>query len=144
MNNSRSRASPRKYLFCISIVKIPGAKYRHTEDDVVLIKQVLDLLDQGISISQVKPMLEQTSSQQQLAPFTEAGEVWKTYQQKMLGAVERFDEHLLDSTYKDALSLYPVDVVNQRLVSPLLRIIGFPSFFQMLYKIISFFYFVQF
>jgi len=54
----------------------------------------------------------------------EAGEVWKNYQQKMLGAVESFDEHLLDSTYNDALSLYPVDVVNQRLVSPLLRIIG--------------------
>ena len=137
MNNSRSRASPRKYLFCISIVKIPGAKYRHTEDDVVLIKQVLDLLDQGIYIIQVKPMLEQTYSQQQVAPFTEAGEVWKTYQQKMLGAVERFDEYLLDSTYNDALSLYyPVDVVNQRLVSPLLRITGLPSFFQMLYKII--------
>jgi cobalamin-dependent methionine synthase I len=31
---------------------------------------------------------------------------------------------MLDSTYSDALSLYPVDVVNQRLVSPLLRIIG--------------------
>ena len=42
----------------------------------------------------------------------------------MLSAVEKFDEQVLDSTYNDALSLYPVDVVNQRLVTPLLRIIG--------------------
>jgi len=117
------RAWERRYNL-ITPQRTPKGHRLYTEDDVALIKQVLDLLDQGISISQVKPMLEQTSSQQQVAPFTDAGEVWKTYQQKMLGAVERFDEHLLDSAYNDALSLYPVDVVNQRLVTPLLRIIG--------------------
>ena len=85
---------------------------------------MLDLLDQGISISQVKPLLEQPPGQQKATALTDTGDVWKDYQQKMLGAVEQFDEQVLDNIYNDALSLYPIDVLNQRLVLPLLRIIG--------------------
>ena len=117
------RAWERRYNL-ITPQRTPKGHRLYTDEHVQLIKQVLDLLDQGISISQVKPLLEQAPSQQQAAPFTEAGEVWKRYQQTMLSAVETFDEQVLDSTYNDALSLYPVDVVNQRLVTPLLRIIG--------------------
>jgi MerR family transcriptional regulator, light-induced transcriptional regulator len=117
------RAWERRYNL-ITPKRTPKGHRLYTEDDVELIKQVLDLLDQGISISQVKPLLEQTPAQQQATPGSETGHVWKNYQQKMLDAVDNFDEHVLDSTYNDALSLYPVDVVNQRLISPLLRIIG--------------------
>jgi DNA-binding transcriptional MerR regulator len=117
------RAWERRYNL-ITPQRTPKGHRLYTEDDVELIKQVLELLDQGISISQVKPLLEQSTNAQQETPFAETGDVWKSYQKKMLHAVENFDEHVLDSTYNDALSLYPVDVVNQRLVSPLLRIIG--------------------
>ena len=117
------RAWERRYNL-ITPKRTPKGHRLYTKDDVELIKQVLDLLDQGISISQVKPLLEQPPVQQQAAALADPGDVWKNYQQKMLHAVETFDEDLLDRTYSDALSLYPVDVVNQRLVSPLLRIIG--------------------
>ena len=117
------RAWERRYNL-ITPQRTPKGHRLYTEDDVELIKQVLELLDQGISISQVKPLLEQPPGQQKATSLAETGDVWKGYQQKMLHAVEIFDEHVLDSTYNDALSLYPVDVVNQRLVSPLLRIIG--------------------
>jgi DNA-binding transcriptional MerR regulator len=105
--------------------RTPKGHRLYSEDDVELIKQVLDLLDQGISISQVKPLLEQMPGQTATAPATDTGgEVWKRYQQKMLKAIESFDEHDLDGVYNDALSLYPVDVVNQRLTTPLMRILG--------------------
>jgi len=42
----------------------------------------------------------------------------------MLAAIETFDERTLDEVYNDALSLYPVDVVSQRLISPILRMLG--------------------
>jgi len=42
----------------------------------------------------------------------------------MLHAIEKFDEPALDNSYNDALSLYPVDIVNQRLTTPLLRLLG--------------------
>jgi DNA-binding transcriptional MerR regulator len=117
------RAWERRYNL-ITPQRTPKGHRLYTQDDVDLIKQVLELLDQGISISQVKPLLEQSPGRQPETMSPESGDVWKNYQQTMLHAVEHFDEHVLDSTYNDALSLYPVDVVNQRLVSPLLRIIG--------------------
>lgn len=117
------RAWERRYNL-VTPRRTPKGHRLYTKDDVDLIKQVLDLLDQGISISQVKPLLEQSPAEQQGGSFADTGDVWKEYQQKMLDAVENFDEHALDRTYNDALSLYPVEVVNQHLVSPLLRIIG--------------------
>ena len=117
------RAWERRYNL-ITPQRTPKGHRLYTEGDVDLIKQVLDLLDQGISISQVKPLLEQAPGQTATAPVGDSGEVWRSYQQKMLNAIEGFDEYALDSVYNDALSLYPVDVVNQHLTTPLLRILG--------------------
>jgi DNA-binding transcriptional MerR regulator len=117
------RAWERRYDL-ITPRRTPKGHRLYTENDVEQIKQVLELLDKGISISQVKPLLAQPLEQQDETALVENANVWNDYQQKMLRAVERFDEQVLDSTYSDALSLYPVDVVNQRLVSPLLRTIG--------------------
>lgn len=118
------RAWERRYGL-ITPKRTPKGHRLYSEDDVELIKQVLDLLDQGISISQVKPLLEHTPGQTATAPAADkGGEAWKRYQQKMLMAIENFDELDLDGIYNDALSLYPVDVVNQRLTAPLMRILG--------------------
>jgi DNA-binding transcriptional MerR regulator len=117
------RAWERRYNL-ITPQRTPKGHRLYTEADVELIRQVLELLEQGIAISQVKPLLEQPPGQSPAATVTDSGEVWRDYQSKMLQAVENFDEHALDSIYSDALSLYPVDVVIQRLISPLLRIFG--------------------
>jgi DNA-binding transcriptional MerR regulator len=117
------RAWERRYQL-ITPQRTPKGHRLYTQDDVELIRQVLDLLDQGISISQVKPLLAQVPGQAQATAMADAGEVWRVYQDKMLEAVENFDQHALDAIYNDALSLYPVDVVIQRLISPLLRSLG--------------------
>lgn len=117
------RAWERRYNL-ITPERTPKGHRLYTEENVELIKQVLDLLDQGISISQVKPLLEQTPGQAAIQPATGTGEVWADYQQKMLTAITGFDEDSLDSIYNDALSLYPVEVTSQRLTIPLLRILG--------------------
>ena len=117
------RAWERRYNL-VTPQRTPKGHRLYTEEDVELIRQVLDLLDQGIAISQVKPLLERATDADKAASLASTGDVWKNYQQKMLHAVEIFDEHALDSSYNDALSLYPVDVVNQRLIFPLLRLLG--------------------
>ena len=104
--------------------RTPKGHRLYSRENVELIKQILELLDQGIAISQVKPLLEQTPAEVAAAPAAEPGEVWRGYQQSMLGAIESFDERALDDVYNEALSLYPVDVVSQRLISPILRILG--------------------
>ena len=58
------------------------------------------------SISHVKPLLDKVPGEVSAATTKDEGEAWKTYQDKMLGALERFDEAALDNLYNDALSLY--------------------------------------
>jgi DNA-binding transcriptional MerR regulator len=117
------RAWERRYNL-ITPHRTPKGHRVYTRDNVELIKQILELLDQGISISQVKPLLDQTPAEVTATPAAEPGEAWRSYQQAMLKAIEAFDEHALDGAYNDALSLYPVDVISQRLTTPLLRILG--------------------
>jgi DNA-binding transcriptional MerR regulator len=104
--------------------RTPKGHRLYSRENVELIKQILELLDQGIAISQVKPLLERTPAEAGAAPATEPGEAWRGYQQTMLGAIEAFDERALDDVYNEALSLYPVDVVSQRLIAPILRTLG--------------------
>jgi len=117
------RAWERRYNL-ITPQRTPKGHRLYTHKDVERINRVVDLLNQGISVSHVKPLLDQMPGEV-LAPATrDEGDTWKSHQVQMLKAIEKFDEPALDSTYNDALSLYPVDIVNQRLTTPLLRLLG--------------------
>jgi len=117
------RAWERRYNL-ITPKRTPKGHRLYTEGDIQLIQQVLDLLDQGVAISQVKPLLGQAAGERAAAPARGPGEVWKHYQQQILEAIEGFDEFTLDKIYNEALSLYPVDIVSQGLITPVLRILG--------------------
>jgi DNA-binding transcriptional MerR regulator len=98
----------------------------YTRGDIDLIQEVVDLLGTGVSIGQVKGQIGRgrTASAQTPAKTEPGADAWQTYQRRMLLAVERFDEPGLEATYSEALALYPVDVVTERLVNPLLRALG--------------------
>ncbi len=96
----------------------------YSQLDIERIKRVLVLLNQGISISQVSKILDQEPSQIVAMHTTESPEVWPQYRKRMLAAIGCFDEPALDSIYNDALSLYPVELVNTRLLTPLLGSFG--------------------
>ncbi len=115
------RAWERRYNL-ITPQRTPKGHRLYTRQDVERIRQIVELLGQGISVSNVKPLLEQGPGA--AASTTVPGDIWKHYQESMLAAIERFDEPALDGAYNDALSLYPVDVVSQRLTTPLLRLLG--------------------
>lgn len=117
------RAWERRYNL-VTPHRTPKGHRLYTRENVELIKQILDFLDQGLSISQVKPLLDQTPAEISAAPAAETGDAWRGYQQAILKAIEAFDERALDNIYNDALSLYPVDTVSQRLTTPVLRTLG--------------------
>lgn len=96
----------------------------YSQTDIDRVQRVIALLNQGISIGQVAPMLDQATSPQLAGPTTADSDVWERYTDGMLDAIERFDEPALDAIYNDALSLYPIDLVNSRLTTPLLRALG--------------------
>jgi MerR family transcriptional regulator, light-induced transcriptional regulator len=117
------RAWERRYNL-ITPQRTPKGHRLYTHEDVERINQVVGLLNQGISVSHVKPLLDQMPGEILATATRDEGDTWKTHQEKMLRAIEKFDEPALDSIYNDALSLYPVDIVNQRLTTPLLRLLG--------------------
>ena len=117
------RAWERRYNL-ITPQRTPKGHRLYTHKDVERINHVVDLLNQGISVSHVKPLLDQTPGEALAPARRDEGDTWRSHQEKMLTAIEKFDEPALDSTYNDALSLYPVDIVNQRLTTPLLRLLG--------------------
>jgi len=96
----------------------------YSQFDIDRIRRVLDLLNQGISISQVGSILDQEPGPFIAGRSAESPDVWSQYQERMLSAIRRFNEPALDGIYNDALSLYPQDLVNTRLVTPLLRGFG--------------------
>jgi len=117
------RAWERRYGL-ITPQRTPKGHRLYTHQDVVRIRQIVELLKQGISVGHVKPLLERQPDETSAQPAADNGDIWKHYQERMLRAIEKFDELALDNSYNDALSLYPVDIVNQRLTTPLLRLLG--------------------
>ncbi len=117
------RAWERRYGLIVP-QRTPKGHRLYTHRDVERIKHIVELLKQGISVGHVKPLLDQAPDEASTQSPTDDGDTWKDYQDRMLNAIEIFDEPALDKIYNDALSLYPVDIVNQRLTTPLLRLLG--------------------
>ena len=117
------RAWERRYGLIIP-QRTPKGHRLYTQQDVEHINRIVELLNQGISVGHVKPLLDQSPGNTATSSRTDDVNTWNDQQDKMLAAIERFDEPSLDSTYNDALSLYPLDIVNQRLTTPLLRLLG--------------------
>lgn len=95
----------------------------YTDDDIARIRRILQLLDEGIAISRVKTALELAAEREQAMPTADIAP-WEQYQQAMLRGVVEFDEVILERTYNEAMSLYPVDVVTRQLLLPLLKLLG--------------------
>jgi len=94
----------------------------YTQDDIDLIHEVVELLGSGISIGQVKGQIGRPAP---ATPRAEAdADAWQGYRRRVAAAIERFDEAGLEAAYNEALALYPVDVVTERLLNPLLRSLG--------------------
>jgi len=117
------RAWERRYGL-VTPQRTPKGHRLFTQQDVERINRIVELLDQGISVGHVKPLLDQAPGDVAAPSKTDEGDTWKDHQDRILSAIEGFDEQALDSSYNDALSLYPLDIVNMRLTTPLLRLLG--------------------
>ena len=120
VNSITLRAWERRYGL-IKPVRTPKGHRLYTQNDIDLIQQVLELLDKGISIGQVKEQLKGTTKNKTSDKKTDP---WSAYLRRMLNAVVRFDVNVLDGTYNEALSLYPVELVTKHLILPLLKELG--------------------
>lgn len=94
----------------------------YTREDVRFINNVVTQLEAGTPISRI-PARDPVAQAASDARAPESN-IWTRYQDRMIEAVERFDEARLDAAYNEALSLYPITIITAQILVPLLRRLG--------------------
>lgn len=104
-------------------------------EDVRRVRRLQELLVQGLSLAEIVPRLEAEGAEPAEAtldagplPLPEAlpgpGPAWREYLLETLRALEDFSTERLDNLYNEACSLYPIDLVTEKLLMPALDELG--------------------
>lgn len=120
------RAWERRYNL-IKPTRTPKGHRLYSMADVDLINQVVTLLEGGMSISQVQQVIsggQESAGNDDERTTGQRFDLWQNYQQRLMAAITEFDETSLNDLYNEILALYPIDVVTNRLIVPLLRELG--------------------
>ncbi len=132
------RAWERRYALVVPARTESGHRL-YSSADVAQIRRIVQLLERGVAVGRVASLLSQglptdevgslpedvihhTRPPQAQDPDEPPG--WHQYRERLMKAISGFDEPQLNAVYNEALSLYPLDVVNERLVIPTLRALG--------------------
>lgn len=94
----------------------------YSTEDIDLVKHVVSLLKANHTISEAirvinNPELGTTAN-------VDSEGHWAVYQQRLLKSIENFNEQNLDATYNEVLSIYPVDMVTEEVIIPVLGVLG--------------------
>jgi len=116
------RAWERRYGLIEPIRKSSGHRL-YTRGHIDRINRITALTRQGLRISQVRPEMLETDLQQDGAPGAR-NDAWKDHLNSMFAAIVSYDEDRLEEIYNSALSLYPIGVVTEKLLTPLLVELG--------------------
>jgi DNA-binding transcriptional MerR regulator len=118
------RAWERRYGLLKPERKPKGHRLYSTED-VRLVERVLTLLEEGHSLSSIARQLRNGNES------VESGEtwhgqagVWAEYLAGTLQAINDFSTERVEAIFNEASSLYPVDMVTERLIEPVLIELG--------------------
>lgn len=122
VNSVTLRAWERRYDL-IKPIRTPKGHRLYTMADVELIHHVVSLLGHGMSIGQVRQVLDADKTRTESTAGSDF-DPWLNYQHRLLQAIIAFDDGDLNEIYNEVLSLYPVDIVTNRLIVPLLRELG--------------------
>lgn len=107
----------------IEPIRKPSGHRLYTQEHIDLINRVVGLLDRGMRIGQVNAETL-AGADVDSEPAEDRQNQWQRYINGMIAAIIRFDESSLERVYGEALSHYPVKVVTQKLLTPLLRQLG--------------------
>jgi len=109
--------------------RTPKGHRLYSVKDVEVVSRIVKLLNDNFTISKaineikLEDIQEQAEHLDSLGP-PQSAEHWEVFQERFLGAIERFDENKLDAIYNEALSLYPIDLVSSQILRPLLSQLG--------------------
>ncbi len=123
VNSITLRAWERRYGF-IKPKRTEKGHRLYTRADIEQVKRVVEMLEQGSSLTGVKAALAGASAGADTENKEDNRDVWQGYLKRMQEAISGFDEGQLEAAYGEAMSLYPVQVVMTRILLPLLRQLG--------------------
>jgi DNA-binding transcriptional MerR regulator len=103
-------------------IRQPSGHRLYTQAHIDLITRVVGLLDRGMRIGQVKAQLEVENANSK--EHAVVNDIWRRSIDRMIAAIIQFNEDGLEEVYGEALSLYPIDVVTEKLLMPLLKELG--------------------
>lgn len=116
------RAWERRYGLITPVRKESGHRL-YTRQHIDQINRITSLTQQGVRISQIRPEMLESEPQGDMEGGQDAGG-WKEYLNSMIAAIVSFDEGRLEEIYNEALSLYSIGTVTQKLLTPLLIELG--------------------
>jgi len=102
--------------------RTPSGHRLYSAEQVERIQRVVQLLDQGMSISQAARRVRHEEAED--ARSERGRDVWAAYRERAIRAVRGFDDAGLHALFTEVLSLFPADVVTRRLVLPILEQLG--------------------
>jgi MerR family transcriptional regulator, light-induced transcriptional regulator len=102
------------------------------QNDVQRVQRVQELLAQGISLGEIVSLLDNVSAPgAETTPAVLANSLaaalspaWQGYLTETLSALEMFSTERLDALYNEACALYPIDIVTEKLMVPVLEQLG--------------------
>lgn len=121
---STLRAWERRYGL-LAPERTPKGHRLYNSKDVRLVEQVLTLLEEGHSLSAIA---KQVKAGPDLVEgdkgMREQSGVWSAYLTGTLQAIHEFSTERVEAIYNEASSLYPVTMVTERLIEPVLVDLG--------------------
>ncbi len=94
----------------------------YSGEDIDLVKEIVKLLKSNHTISEAIRIIK--NPELNVVANAEVQGHWAVYQQRMLKSIENFNEQNLDTTYNEALSIYPIDMVTEQVIIPVLTVLG--------------------
>lgn len=111
--------------------RTPKGHRLYSQADTQRVLKILDLLNDGHSLGKIAQMLSPEkqitgTSEPAVATgdTTEMSSVWHNFIQASLEATSDFSIERIDAIYNEASSLYPVDMVTERLIEPTIAHLG--------------------
>ncbi|MCB1878311.1 MAG: MerR family transcriptional regulator [Chromatiales bacterium] len=124
MGTSNLRAWERRYGLLVPD-RTPKGHRLYSERHIRDVAYILAQLGEGHSLAGIAKLLKRDHQVVDSVEdtFQQAG-VWSRYIEHTLGAIENFSATRLEAVYNEASSLYPVDMVTERLMEPILERLG--------------------
>ncbi len=124
VGTSTLRAWERRYGL-LTPERTPKGHRLYSEQDVQLVDRILTLLEEGYSLSAIAKQVKKSpgSAPGERDMRVQAG-VWSDYRAGTLQAIQDFSNERIEAIFNEVSSLYPVDLVTERLIEPVLAELG--------------------